>query len=510
MKFKNKIFNSDCLDILKKMPSCSIEAMISDPPYGIKFMGKEWDIDLPSLEIWKEILRVLKYGGFCAFTFSPRQDMQRVLYNRLVEAGFDINYSPLYWSTFQGFPKCGNFSKLADKKLKVKRKIIGKRNDGRYKYGFSEKAKKPLGYKNKDKQGMTEPNSYQAKQLDGWFSYNPKPAVEIIVCARKPSPEKSLIGNALKSITDDKYAVGGMFVGGTETGTEMGTEIPFGERDYKDYVKKQKSFSGAKSIGKTIKGKTTFLTGDIKIKDPSKSFKGYGTKIPYESESDAKHQDDIARGQASAKGGKFFGGKGKSLSSRYGANIPHGSIDSEQSRYGRFPSNLLLSGDFPEHIKKYFNLDRWAEQVIGDFMFISKPSTREKNSNIEGREVLKGNGSNTYNKKCIKCGRWLRHHKGEWAEHHKKYTCTCEEPEWEEPSGNLHPTTKSVSLFCYLTMLFSRENTLVLDPFSGSGTTGMACRLMNRKYLLIEKEKDYYEIIKKRMSGEIIRQKTLF
>jgi len=485
IKIENKIFNSDCLDILKKMSSCSVETIITDIPYALTattrprpdqnisgsygkqvpfsrqqsrggFMNMQWDSDIPSLKIFKELLRVTKYGGFFITTFTTRMDRQLQLYQRLKEAGWDITYSPLYWSYFTGFPKIANFSKLADKKLNVKRKIIGKRNDGRYKYEFSEKAKKALGSKNKDKQGMdgemgllTKPKSSQAKKLDGWYNFALKPAVEIIVCVRKPSPEKSLIGNALKSIEDKKYAVGGMFVGGLNL---------------------------------------------------SKTFKGCGTRIPY--------PDNIPESGWSKSGAN--GSRGYLKTDTFKIRKMDAEEIQKRVEYGRFPANLLLSDDFPEYIKKYFNLDKWTEQVVGDFIFCPKPSTREKNSNIECKEVLMGTGSNTYNKKCLKCGKWQRHHKGKWAEHHKKYTCTCEEPDWEEPKGNLHATTKPISLFCYLIALLTRENTIVLDPFMGSGTTIMGCRLMNRKYVGIEKEKSYFKIAKKRISGRIIRQKTLF
>ena len=58
-----KIIHSDCLDALKSMPDASIDSIVTDPPYGLSFMGKKWDYDVPSVEIWRECLRVLKPGG---------------------------------------------------------------------------------------------------------------------------------------------------------------------------------------------------------------------------------------------------------------------------------------------------------------------------------------------------------------------------------------------------------------------------------------------------------------
>ena len=58
-----KIYEGDCLGVMKTLPKNSIDTIITDPPYGLSFMGKRWDYDVPSIEIWKECLRVLKPGG---------------------------------------------------------------------------------------------------------------------------------------------------------------------------------------------------------------------------------------------------------------------------------------------------------------------------------------------------------------------------------------------------------------------------------------------------------------
>jgi len=59
------IFVGDCLATLRTMPDDSIDSIVTDPPYGLSFMGKRWDYDVPSVEIWAECLRVLKPGGTC-------------------------------------------------------------------------------------------------------------------------------------------------------------------------------------------------------------------------------------------------------------------------------------------------------------------------------------------------------------------------------------------------------------------------------------------------------------
>ena len=134
------------------------------------------------------------------------------------------------------------------------------------------------------------------------------------------------------------------------------------------------------------------------------------------------------------------------------------------------------------------------------FFDVPKPSKAEKNKGIGD-----GTGSNTYQKKCIKCGKW----KIAQGIDKEKYTCRCEEPEWEKPKGNNHTTVKPIKLFTYLCELFSKKGDTVLDPFMGSGTTGIACSILQRKFIGIEKEKDYFEIAEARIK-EQNKQTSIF
>jgi len=124
------------------------------------------------------------------------------------------------------------------------------------------------------------------------------------------------------------------------------------------------------------------------------------------------------------------------------------------------------------------------------FLIVPKASKFEKNTGMK----VKGTGSNTYNKKCLKCGKWQLKQGFTDA-----YTCRCKNPEWEVPTGNVHPTVKPIQLFSYLVTLGSRKGDVILDPFAGSGTTGIACVFSERNYILIEKEKEYYDIMEARI-----------
>ena len=101
----NQIYNIDALEGLKQLDENSIDAIISDPPYSLSFMNKEWDTDLPSVDILKECLRVLKSGAWALWLMTPRQDSQLEFLLRLRQAGFNISFSSMEWVYASGFPK---------------------------------------------------------------------------------------------------------------------------------------------------------------------------------------------------------------------------------------------------------------------------------------------------------------------------------------------------------------------------------------------------------------------
>ena len=106
------IINNDCLIALKELPENSIDAIVTDPPYGLSFMGKKWDYDVPSVEIWAECLRVLKPGGYLlAFAGTRTQHRMAV---RIEDAGFEIR-DMIAWIYGQGFPKSTNIFKQLQK-----------------------------------------------------------------------------------------------------------------------------------------------------------------------------------------------------------------------------------------------------------------------------------------------------------------------------------------------------------------------------------------------------------
>jgi DNA modification methylase len=107
-----KVYCGNCLDVMAAIPDNSIDSIVTDPPYGLSFMGKKWDYDVPSEAIWRECLRVLKPGGhLLAFAGTRTQHRMAV---RIEDAGFEIR-DMIAWVYGSGFPKSLDVSKAIDK-----------------------------------------------------------------------------------------------------------------------------------------------------------------------------------------------------------------------------------------------------------------------------------------------------------------------------------------------------------------------------------------------------------
>lgn len=190
--FINKVIQGDCLDELKKLPSNYIDLIVTDPPYGYSFMGKDWDKAVPSIEIWQECLRVLKPGGFAFIMSAPRSDVLSRMIVRIEDAGFRVDFSPIYWTYASGFPKAMNIGKAIDKRAGTPQPTGYVPNAKNGVYG------KGAGGGKSDQ--SSRPQTLEAKALDGSYGgFQPKPAVEVIIVAMKPLSEKTFVDQALKN-----------------------------------------------------------------------------------------------------------------------------------------------------------------------------------------------------------------------------------------------------------------------------------------------------------------------
>jgi site-specific DNA-methyltransferase (adenine-specific) len=161
------------------MPDNSIDAIVTDPPYGLAFMGKKWDYDVPSEEIWKECLRVLKPGGhLLAFAGTRTQHRMAV---RIEDAGFEIR-DMIAWVYGSGFPKSHDISKAIDKGAgSVRERVRFSSTSTR----VNTYAKDKWTVENVGTRLVDEPITPAAKTWQGWGTAL-KPALEPITVARKP------------------------------------------------------------------------------------------------------------------------------------------------------------------------------------------------------------------------------------------------------------------------------------------------------------------------------------
>lgn len=451
------LYLGNAKDELKLLKSDSIDLIATDPPYGIAFMGKQWDINVPHIDIWKECLRVLKSGAFAFILSSPRQDVLSENIVRLRQAGFDTNFTSIYWTYASGFPKAMNIGKSIDKRLGFEPKKISPKNYNSP--DFSEEQFKEQGSmmytkitSKRIQTYNTVPSSNEAKILDGSYAgFQPKPALEVIIVAMKPISEKTFIDQALNN--------------GKGVTWLDNCRIPFQNADDK---------ANAESLSKcfevTIYSDTTDKYGFANYDKPKTSTPTDKGRFP----ANLLVSDDVLN-------------NGKITESPCGnvnrkpreGNVFTGDscgFDSENNHTSGF-------GDFGSY-SRYFDLDKWFEEKLKTlpenvqktfpFLIVPKPSISEKNENVTlDKEVY--NDESRHDKTAIGCNN-PRNRSG------------------TPKNKNSHPTVKPIKLMSYLVTLGSRTGDIILDPFAGSGTTCIAANMLGRKAIGIDNNKDYIEI----------------
>lgn len=193
----------DCRDVLKTIPENSIDAVVTDPPYGLSFMGKGWDHGVPGVDFWREVYRVMKPGAHL-IAYGGTRTVHRLTVG-IEDAGFEIRDS-IYWLYGSGFPKSHNVSKAIDSHLGLEREIVGETLKGAQQsstgtYGAWGDGITP-----------TAPASPEDAQWDGWGTAL-KPAVEPAVLARKP-----LSGTVAQNVL--QYGTGGINIDGCRIPTD--------------------------------------------------------------------------------------------------------------------------------------------------------------------------------------------------------------------------------------------------------------------------------------------------
>lgn len=418
-QIKNTVINGDNIAVMRTMPDNCIDSIITDPPYGLKFMGKKWDYDVPGVETWQECLRVLKPGG-TLLCFAGSRTQHRMVVN-IEDAGFIIK-DTLMWLYGKGFPKSTNISKSIEKKAGKKRKVI------------------------------------EAELWSGWHSHGLKPAYEPILVCAKPN-DGSYVDNALK------WGVAGLNIDECRVPAEDMQELEKARSHFEtlcnDLTNTGHGFNNCKknirnhNVGRfpaNIILECTCDTVDI----------GGLNNI-----NSGSYEDTVVR--------------------HTDPNCPCYILDEQSGISGSENSRIVNHGG---HQDKYVG-EKIIEPVTtrtysgfggaSRFFYVAKASKSERNygcDNIENqlaRILIPNNRTDS--------------------------------PMVE--NKNIHPTLKPVKLMEYLCRLTKTPTGgIVLDPFSGSGTTGIACILTGRDYVLIEQSAEYCNIAEARLKAWKIKNNT--
>ena len=404
------VLHGDCREVMQTMRDNSVDAIITDPPYELGFMGKSWDSTGVAYDVtvWQECLRVLKPGGHL-LAFGGSRTYHRLAV-AIEDAGFQIR-DQIMWVYGSGFPKSLNIGKAIDKAAGVEREVLSSyetydiRNAGLM-----------------DKKGaltvtITAPATAKAKQWDGWGTAL-KPAHEPIVMARKP-----LDGTVANNVLT--HSVGGINIDASRVETN----------DKWEATGKQSASSQALQGG---------VDGSLNVSLSSTHSQG---RFPANFIHDGSDEvlelfPDKAGAMAPVKAGqKGFGG----------------------DIYGKYAQ----AGDDGA---TFYNDGLGS---AARFFYCAKASKKDRNEGLdEFEDVVAGGmqgrsdgsmGSITMNK-------------------------------------NHHPTVKPTELMRYLCRLVTPPNGTVLDPFTGSGSTGKAATLEGFNFIGIEQSAEYVEIATARIN----------
>lgn len=212
-----EIVEGDCLAIMRDIADGSVDAIVTDPPYGLGFMGKAWDGCVPPVDVWRECLRILKPGGHL-LAFAGTRTQHRMAC-AIEDAGFEIR-DMLAWVYGSGFPKSLDVSKAIDKAAGAEREVVGQKWAERYPNGpggcsFSV-GSGPDGTRTAARSLETAPATEAAKRWHGWGTAL-KPALEPITLARRPIGRGTVAANVVE------HGTGALNVEACRVGDKGGT-----------------------------------------------------------------------------------------------------------------------------------------------------------------------------------------------------------------------------------------------------------------------------------------------
>jgi DNA modification methylase len=350
-----KLLLGDCLDKLKELDDNSVDSIVTDPPYGLSFMGKKWDYDVPSQAIWEECLRVLKPGGHI-LSFAGSRTYHRMAV-RIEDAGFEIR-DQIMWIYGSGFPKSHNIGKAVDK---MGGKTIGWfgqwLRDWREENNITQKEVSKLfpsktggltGCVANWELGLNLPTTEQFNTIIEHFDL-PFENIEQL--------EREIVGTKSSACfgTEERHTIGSSksveldITKGNSQWEGWGTAL---KPAHEPIVMARKPL-----IGTVADNVLEYGVGGINID---------GCRIGYTDDYDKKHQEDIRKGT-----GTFFGGNGTSKSEQVDMN-------------GRFPANIIFecTCENPKVVA-----DKYDIRAYNDYKNTFK--SYEENNSVTGEYQIK-------------------------------------------------------------------------------------------------------------------------
>lgn len=460
-KFKTICGNS--LDVLKQYPDNYFDSVVTDPPYGLSFMGKKWDYDVPSVDIWKEVFRVLKPGGHL-LAFAGTRTQHRMAVN-IEDAGFEIR-DMIAWVYGSGFPKSLDVSKAIDKKagqinqsvIDLKKQLIDLVNASGMTRSDIDAA---CGFRATNYLTLPSDN----KKHDPWVNILPsrdKWEIMKTVLGTDDSLDK-FFTHAEREIIGVKSAIPGVAFS-----SEGPTEIPI-TAPATDEAKKWQGWGTALKpalepitvarkpiIGTVVDNVLTHGTGAINID---------GCRVSFSKNDDAR----ISKNYAHKSSPQFDPINGKL-----------NSIGEEIALYkdsGRWPANFIHDG---------------SDEVISEFP--------ELKSAGQVRSADEGTHSGTDNAIYSPGLGGPAPRYGDTGSAARFFYC-AKASKKDREDGNNHPTVKPTDLMRYLCRLVTPPNGIVLDPFMGSGSTGKAAMLEGFRFVGIDLSEEYVKIANARIAN---------
>lgn len=423
--------NGNCKELIKQLADNTIDAIVTDPPYELGFMGKKWDATgiAYDAELWAECLRVLKPGGHL-LAFSGSRTYHRMAV-AIEDAGFDIR-DQIMWVYGSGFPKSHDVSKAIDKMAGAEREITGTRIVPDQRGGKRNSQATAENGVQSYEVNITAPATDAAKEWSGWGTAL-KPAHEPICVARKP-----LIGTVAENVL--QYGTGAFNIDRCRVG------------------QREKNESGWSQTGSKA-SENRAMTGANYERAP-------------------KNEIGVGRWPANL----IHDGSAEVL-----AGFPETAKDSAHVRNPNGNDGNMLSGKKAQPgIVSGYNEPRGS---AARFFYCAKASKRDRDEGcgeLELKNTPKFDGGPLIRPQTGKDNR-------------------------DVMARNHHPTVKPTELMRYLCRLVTPPNGIILDPFTGSGSTGKAAILEGFRFLGFEMEPQYIEIATARIEYAIeqkSKQKT--